>query len=101
MLKLIGIIEIIFMILIAILAAVFFNMYMVDSGIYFFLDSGEIAIINIVFHVLLILFTLIMCTGGFFLIAFHELKNDVADMKKYISSMKGFLDKKESHGTDY
>ena len=88
------------MLLIAILAAVFFNMYMVGVGIYYYFDSMEIVIINMVFYVFLILFTLVMCTGGFFLIAFYELKKDVADMREYIFNMKGILDKRENRETD-
>lgn len=91
MLKVIGIIEIVFIVILAIFAAVLFNFFIMDSGMAYFLNTKEMILVNVIFYFVLIPCTLLMCSGGLYLIAMHELKKDVSEMKRYVFEMKNSL----------
>lgn len=94
MLKIIGIIEIFFIVVLAILA-VLFNFFIMNNGLAYFLNSKEMSFVNVIFYFVLILCTLLMCAGGFYLIAIHELKKDVSEMKRYVFEIKSSLNRSQ------
>ncbi len=95
MLKIIGIIEIVFIVILAIFLAVLFNFFIIANDLAYFLNSKEMIFINVFFYFMLILCTLLMCAGGFYLIAIHELKKNVSEMKRCVFEIKGSLAEKQ------
>ena len=71
--------------------AVLFNFFIMNNGLAYFLNSKEMSFVNVIFYFVLILCTLLMCAGGFYLIAIHELKKDVSEMKRYVFEIKSSL----------